>query len=187
MREGVVEPRWTYRLINVQKEPPGVDLRTFVASSSARTVWTSDDDAVTVSAVAVHHEPVPDAVAYRVDTPDGSVVISGDTRVCEEVEQLCEGASLLVHEVARTQAMKNRIAGTVLEHVFSYHADSILLGESAQRAGVPHVLLTHLIPAPDGPEAEAALERDLRDGGYTGTVTVGRDLITIELPEEKQA
>ncbi len=175
------------RMVHVQKEPPRVDLRTFVASSSATIVWKSDDDAVTVSAVAVHYEPVPDAVAYRVDTPDGSVVISGDTRVCEEVEQLCKGASLLVHEVARTQAMKDRIAGTVFEHVFSYRADSILLGKSAQRVGVPHVLLTHLIPPPDGAEAEAAFERDLRDGGYTGTVTVGRDLLTVELPEGSQA
>ena len=28
-----------------------------------------------VRAVAVHHEPVEPAVAYRVDTPDGSVVV----------------------------------------------------------------------------------------------------------------
>ena len=41
---------------------------------------------VRVLAVAVHHEPVPDAVAYRVETPDGVVVVSGDTRVCDEVE-----------------------------------------------------------------------------------------------------
>ena len=31
-----------------------------------------------VLAVAVHHEPVPDAVAYRVETADGVVVIHFD-------------------------------------------------------------------------------------------------------------
>ena len=43
---------------------------------------------VAVEAVLVHHEPVEEAVAYRVTTPDGVVVISGDTRVCAEVEHL---------------------------------------------------------------------------------------------------
>ena len=55
-----------------------------------------------VLAVGVHHEPVPEAVAYRVETPDGVVVVSGDTRVCAEVEQLATGADVLVHEACRT-------------------------------------------------------------------------------------
>ncbi len=51
----------------------------------------------------------------------------------------------------------------------------------AQRIGVPHVVLTHLIPPPTTPEQEAASRTDLRTGGYEGRVTVGRDLTTVTL------
>jgi mRNA degradation ribonuclease J1/J2 len=79
---------------------------------------------VEVESVAVHHEPVPDAVAYRVTTPDGSVVISGDTRVCQEV-------------------------------------------------------LTHLGPPPQNEVDEQGFSDDVRAGGYTGHVFVGRDLMSV--------
>jgi len=136
---------------------------------------------VRVSAVGVHHEPVRDAVAYRIETPDAVVVVSGDTRVCDEVESLARGCDLLVHEACRTTAMAPLIAGTTFETIFSYHADTVALGAMAERAGVPHVVLTHLIPPPDTPADADAFANDLRDGGYRGEVTVGEDLLRIEL------
>ncbi len=68
------------RMAEVLDEPPAVDLRPFPVTESPTTVWTSADGGVTVAAVRVRHEPVVGAVAFRVDTPAGSVVISGDTR-----------------------------------------------------------------------------------------------------------
>ena len=112
--------------------PVGVDLRPIAVPPTPQVVWASDAESVRVLAVAVHHEPVADAVAYRVETPDGVVVVSGDTR---------------------------------------------------ERAGVPHVVLTHLIPPPDRPEDAAAFADDLRAGGFTGRITVGEDLTTVTLDE----
>jgi len=51
-------------------------------------------------------------------------------------------------------------------------------------AGVTHLVLTHLIPAPVTPEGEAAFEADVRAGGYTGQVTVGRDLTTVAVGDD---
>ncbi|HEY7134271.1 MAG TPA: MBL fold metallo-hydrolase [Acidimicrobiia bacterium] len=169
------------RTEHVGATPIEVALRTFDVRASAELVWTSDDDQIRVLAVGVHHEPVPEAVAYRVETPDAVVVISGDTRVCTEVEQLAAGADVLVHEACRRSAMAPMIAGTVFETIFSYHADTIELGAMAQRAGVPHVVLTHLIPPPDEPGAADLFAQDLRDGGYHGRITVGQDLTTVVL------
>jgi len=169
------------RATHVGTTPPSVDLRTFTVPADPSVVWTNDDDSVTVRAVAVHHEPVAGAVGYRVDTPDGAVVVSGDTRVCDEIERLCAGADLLVHEACRTTPLRDHIAGTVFERIFSYHADTVQLGAMAQRVRIPHVVLTHLIPPPDRPADAAAFAQDVRDGGYTGRVTVGRDLDTIGL------
>jgi len=129
----------------------------------------------------VHHEPVKDAVAYRVTTPDGTVVISGDTRVCREVFEMAEDADVLVHETCRKRAMQKAIAGTPIENIFDYHADSVEIGEWAQKHRVRHLLLTHLIPSPRSAEEAEKFVRDARDGGYTGTITVGNDLTTVTL------
>lgn len=172
------------RVEHVNSSPPEFVLHTFDAPDHPTEIWRSEDGTVFVDAVAVHHEPVEDAVAYRVRTPDGFVVISGDTRVCTEVESFAEGANVLVHEVCRRTAMKDSIAGTAFEKIFSYHADSAELAGLAERAGVKHLVLTHLIPSPRDEEEESTFIDDLRQGGFTGVVTVGRDLDVIRFDEE---
>jgi ribonuclease Z len=166
------------RAEHVGAPPIEVVLEVFPVPTAAQVVWTSADESVRVLAIAVHHEPVPEAVAYRIETPDTVVVVSGDTRVCAEVEGLTIGADLLVHEACRRSAMAPLIAGTVFETIFSYHADTVELGAMAARTGVPHVVLTHLIPPPDSPADAEHFARDLRDGGYEGRVTVAEDLAT---------
>lgn len=101
--------------------------------------------------------------------------------MCSEVEQLAVGADVLVHEACRTSALQPLIDGTVFERIFSYHADTVELGAMAARSEVPHVLLTHLIPPPEGPGDADAFVQDLRAGGYAGLVTVGDDLTTLVL------
>lgn len=169
------------RTAHVQAKPPEVDLHVIETPHVPAEVWRSADGSVRVEAVAVRHEPVVDAVAYRVITPDGVIVISGDTRVCDEVEGFAHGADILVHEACRATALRDAIAGTVFETILSYHADTVPLGALAQRAGVGHLVLTHLIPAPLTPHEEAGFERDVRAGGYMGRLTVGRDLMTFEI------
>lgn len=169
------------RMEHVGADAPEVDLRTFDVPLAPCEVWRSADGAVVVESVAVRHEPVPEAVAFRVTTPEGVVVISGDTRVCSEVESFAAEADILVHEACRASAMNAAISGTVFETIFSYHADSVPLGTMAQRAGVRRLVLTHLIPQPTSADDEAAFERDVRDGGFTGEVSVGRDLMSFTL------
>jgi len=172
------------RVAHVGADPIEVDLRPFPVPATPALVWTSEDGDVRVLAVAVHHEPVPEAVAYRIETPEGAVVVSGDTRVCAEVEALAVGADVLVHEACRQSALAPLIAGTTFETIFSYHADTVALGAMAARAGVPHVVLTHLIPPPDQPGDREAFAQDLRDGGYEGRITVGEDLTTVVLGDQ---
>ncbi|HEX2383505.1 MAG TPA: MBL fold metallo-hydrolase [Acidimicrobiales bacterium] len=169
------------RIEHVGATPIEVTLESFDVPTSPEVVWSSEDGGVRVLAVAVHHEPVPEAVAYRVETSDAIVVVSGDTRVCSEVEHLAVGADVLVHEACRTSAMAPMIAGTVFETIFNYHADTVELGAMAARAGVPHIVLTHLIPPPEAPADAEMFVQDLREGGYQGHITVGEDLTTISL------
>ena len=157
-----------------------LDAREFPASFTPAEVWASADRAVVVESVAVHHEPVPDAVAYKVTTPDGSVVISGDTRVCQEVEDFSRHAHVLVHEAFRRAPL-----AFIIEHIpriksiLDYHADSIPLGAMAQRAQVNTLMLTHLGPPPQNEVEEQGFADDVKAGGYTGHVQVGRDLMSV--------
>jgi ribonuclease Z len=170
------------RVEHVQPAPPTLDIRPFALPSTPTEVWRSDDGSVRVESVRVHHEPVHEAVAYRVTSPVATVVISGDTRVCDEVRDLAAGADVLVHEACRVSAMAASIAGTPFETIFSYHADTVALGGLAAAAGVGHLMLTHLIPAPTNPEEEATFASDIREGGYDGDLTIGRDLAAVEVP-----
>jgi ribonuclease Z len=169
------------RVRHVQPSPPELDVRPFVPRSTPTEVWRSSGGEVVVEAVLVHHEPVEDAVAYRVTTPAGVVAISGDTRVCDEVRDLARGADVLVHEACRTTALQPMIVGTRFERIFDYHADTVALGRLAAEAAVGHLVLTHLIPPPSTSQDEQAFTDDVRSGGWTGPLTVGVDLFSVTI------
>jgi ribonuclease Z len=153
---------------------PTIDVVAFDAPSQPTEVWRSGD--VVVTAVSVHHEPVLPAVAYRIEGPSGSVVVSGDTQVCDEVEHLAAGADVLVHEV-RLRSFAEAAVGTHYENIAEYHADAVDLGASAERAGVGHLVLTHFIPPPAHGYDEFVDE--VRRGGFTGDLVAGPDLTTV--------
>jgi ribonuclease Z len=138
---------------------------------------------VRVLARAVHHEPVLPAMAYRVETPDGAVVISGDTIVCNEVAELASGARVLIHEAFRREALLKFVEfAPQLEHISAYHADTVELGAMAQSISIPTLILTHLIPSPS-PTAGTTKEDfvdDVRRGGFTGELIVADDLTSFE-------
>ena len=140
-------------------------------------VWSQGD--VRVLAGQVRHEPVEGAVGYRVETPDGVVVISGDTLVCDEMAELSAGADVVVYEAMRFDKMMERPPH--MRYIMDYHADTRMIGAQAQELGIPTVMLTHLIPAPLTDSDRQLFVDDLRDGGYTGEVIVCDDLTSVEL------
>lgn len=161
-------------------DSPGSDVQSFVPSNEPAVVWESGE--VRVSAVSVHHEPVLPAVAYRVETPDGVVVVSGDTVVCDEVLHLASGADVLVHEVADPDLIRPFFeAMPALERIVSYHSEVTALGAMAAAAEVDTLVLTHLVPAPTTEADEARFADKIIAAGFGGTVVVGRDLTTVSL------
>ena len=154
---------------------PSVNLQPFDVPESPTEVWRTGD--VVVTSGQVRHEPCPSSVGYRVDTPDGSVAITGDTRVCDEVMELANGVDVLVYE-----AMRFSFFDGLPEHrqfVKDYHADSRLIGTQAAEMGVRTLVLTHLIPAPNSPDEKQAFVDDIRTGGFEGELVVADDLDTV--------
>jgi ribonuclease Z len=156
---------------------PSIQLIPFDVPDAPTEVWRRGD--VVVSAGQVRHEPCPFAVGYRVDTPDGSVVITGDTRVCDEVAELADGADVLVYEAMRFEFFDALPAHR--QFVKDYHADTRLIGEQAAALGIPKLILTHLIPAPVTAADRQAYVDDVRGGGYEGELIVADDLSTTAL------
>lgn len=166
---------------------PEIELTSFPIPDAPTEVWRHGD--VVVSAGQVRHEPVPNAVGYRIDTPDGSVAITGDTRVCDEVAQLADGVDVLVYEAMRFEFYEDLPQHR--QFVTDYHADTRLIGTQAAELEVPTLVLTHLIPPPNTDEEAQRFVDDVRAGGYEGRVVVADDLHTeavgsSELPEVKQ-
>jgi len=153
---------------------PEIDLVEFAIPDKPSEVWRSGD--VVVSAGQVRHEPCPSSVGYRVDTPDGSVAITGDTRVCDEVAELAEGVDVLVYEAMRFSFYDDLPLHR--HYVKDYHADTRLIGRQAAELGVSELILTHLIPSPRTDDERKLFEDDVRSGGYEGTLVVADDLYT---------
>ncbi len=154
-----------------------VEVIPFDYPASPMEVWRMGE--VRVSAGQVRHEPVHPAVGYRIETPDGVVVVSGDTLVCDEMAALASDADVLVYEAMRFSEIQ-----PLAEHrrfIRDYHADTLEIGRQARDLAVPTLVLTHLIPPPVSEADEQAFIDDIRSGGYEGHVVVARDLTTVTL------
>ncbi len=162
---------------NSRSADPKVELIGFDTPTELVEVWAKSE--VRVLAGPVRHEPVIGAVGYRVETPDGVVVISGDTTVCPEVAALAEGADVVVYEAMRTAEILKM--PPEIRFIADYHADTKQIGQQMAALAIPTLMLTHLIPPPSSPEEAEAFATDVRSGGYTGSLLVCNDLDRVTL------
>jgi ribonuclease BN (tRNA processing enzyme) len=146
-----------------------------VGTGAGGPVTVLDDGAIRVSAVAVTHGRAIPALGYRFDTPDGSVVFSGDTTVNDGLIALARGADILVHQVADVDYLGlHGMDGAELGRMHALHTDVTEVGGVAERAGVGELILNHYLPGDPAAVSEADWVR--RAGqGFGGITTAGRD------------
>jgi ribonuclease BN (tRNA processing enzyme) len=141
------------------------------------------DDNVRVTAALVPHPPIEHAFAYRFDTADRSIVISGDTARSDALTKLAQGADVLVHEVMWVPAV-DRIAAsipnstTLKKHIIDSHTSVEDVGRVAQAAGVKTLVLSHFVPA-DDPTITDQMWLDAARSHFRGAIIVGKDLMEI--------
>ncbi len=138
-----------------------------------------DENGVRVTATLVQHAPVFPAMAYRFDTPSGSVVFSGDTGPCDNLVRLAQGADYLVHEVIDVGFIANLVTklpnrDNIIKHLSESHTSPEDAGTIARRAGVGTLVLSHLVPG-DTEIAEDKWEARAR-ADFDGNVICGVDL-----------
>jgi ribonuclease Z len=135
-------------------------------------------ETVRVTAAPTDHAPVRPTVGFRVEEDGRSVVIAGDTVPCKGLDELCAGADMLVHTVARPDLIK-AIGLPRFVDVLDYHSSVEDAAKTAARGGVGTLVLTHLIPAPDpGTEDEWVA---MAAAHFDGSVVVAHDLLSLDV------
>ncbi len=146
-----------------------------------------EDEAVRVTATLVEHPPIAPAFAFRFDTDDGSVVISGDTTETLNTVKISEGADLLLHEAIDFNWVEELYGGrtddvgrAMREHHYKSHSSPRGALEIAESANVKHLALHHLVPG------TTPLDVWYRErGSYRGTFTVPSDLEVIPIGRQR--
>jgi ribonuclease Z len=178
-----------------------VNMVTFEPGPAPAEVWSMGD--VSVSAIASSH--IPGHASFRVDTPAGSVVIGGDagndapappreSSTSAAVELLAQGADIVVHSVIHPIMGPDGESGFP-PPIYYRQSTATDLGAMSERAGVPNLMLTHLIPPMGAPRqgiypisetglTEADYVDAVLEGGYSGTIIVGQDLSSLRLTAE---
>jgi ribonuclease BN (tRNA processing enzyme) len=126
-----------------------------------------------------NHPPIEQSYAYRFDTPDRSVVFSGDTTYDKNVIALAKGADILVHEVLYTPGIESILqkvsnAAGLRKHLLASHTPVEDLGRIAREAGVKSLVLNHIVPTEIEEFDELSIKSIQKE--FSGEVIVGRDL-----------
>jgi len=161
------------RTSGLEHEVPG-GYRVNVQEIRAGIVY--EKDGVRVTAIAVQHGAWKHAFGYRIDTPDRSIVISGDARPSEALVKAAQGVDVLIHEVYSAAGLKpeDRPGGQDWpQYCREFHTSDIELGALAARIQPKFLVLDHTIRF--GASDEDLLS-GIRRGGYAGKAVVGKDL-----------
>jgi ribonuclease Z len=123
-----------------------------------------------ITAFEVDHTPVRPAFGFRVDYGGRSVVLSGDTRVSENLIRHAQAVDLLIHEVASPESFQR--AGTRPERarsVIEHHVTPQQAGQVFARVKPRLAVYSHIVQ-PDATEQDLIPPTRMT---YSGPVEVG--------------
>ncbi len=135
-----------------------------------------DEHGVTVTAFLVDHGPVRPALGYRVNYRGRSVVLSGDTRVSENLISHAQGVDVLIHEVIDPDALRAAPDAAVVAAIIAHHTTPEQAGEVFRRVHPRLAVYSH------APNTERVLARTRTT--YDGPLQGPEDLLTIVIGDQ---
>ena len=125
-----------------------------------------------------HHDLYSDepSLGYRIECNGRSVVLSGDTRFCDNLVKFSEGADLLVHEVAAGPLGEE--LSDVVSNILSHHTLPEECGEVFSRIQPRLAVYNHIIQFQEV-SLEEIMARTKKN--YDGPVLFGEDMMKIEV------
>lgn len=146
-------------------------------------------DGLTVNALRVEHPPLLDCFALSFKSEDAHVVFSGDTAPLAALAAFARDADVLIHEAmleAALPALVKRVGNgsdKLMHHLRRSHSLAHDAARIASAAGVPMLILSHLIPA-DDPDYDESHWREAA-AAFSGELVVARDGLRIDLPPHR--
>ena len=134
---------------------------------------TLDVAGVHITVHRTDHRPVAPTVGYRMQHEGKVAAIAGDTVPCSELDEMCRDADLYVQTVIRADLVK-AIPSRRLQDILDYHSTVEQAAQTATRAGVRTLVLTHYVP-PLQPGDEDHWKA-LATAHFAGKVVLGDDL-----------
>ena len=136
--------------------------------------WTLEAPGFRIRMVHVLHKPqILDNLAFRVEAEGKSIVVVGDTVLCDSLQDLARDCDLLVHECTfPTERIERDQWG-------GFHTSPRALGRWARERGVKRLLLKHFA-VQDGVAVAPMAEEVRQEFGGEGLI-VGEDLMTVEV------
>lgn len=162
------------------REPPA---RSFRVREIREPGLVHESDDLKVTAALADHAPFQVALAYRFDTAERSIVISGDTSPSDSVAALAKGADVLVHEamyvpgIERMLAKRPYVPPALRSFLLKGHTTAEDAGRIAARADVKTLVLSHLLPGDD--PVEDAVWKAEAGRHFKGEIIVGRDRMVL--------
>jgi ribonuclease BN (tRNA processing enzyme) len=135
------------------------------------------DANISVTAFPVHHGDDLEAYGFRVETPDRTIVLSGDTSPTQSLLDHCRGCDVLIHE-AYPLSTFNMASPAWQEFRRSHHTSTKELADIANTVKPGLIIIYHHSNASGGPlsaDTDDVLLSEIRQS-YRGSVVAGHDL-----------
>jgi ribonuclease Z len=135
-----------------------------------------------VSVHATDHRPVAPTVGYRIEGDGKVAALAGDTVPCDGLDEMCTGADAYVQTVIREDLVRQVATlvptGERFLDILDYHSTVQQAAQTAARAGVGTLVLTHFVP-PVQPGQEDEW-RAMAAEHFAGNIVVGPDLTSVD-------
>ena len=134
----------------------------------------SGSDWEVTAAHAEHVQPYLDSLAYRLDTPDGSIVFTGDTQPCQTVVDLARNAEVMLCMCWDDQSVMDQNGEAPCQ------CGTTGAARMAQEAGVKKLVLVHVGPHLSG---HGPMEQGIGDIKkiYDGVLLFSDELMCIDV------
>jgi ribonuclease Z len=156
----------------------GIAVNAYEVSESL--IYQEDGVRVTVFDVD-HGELIKPSFGYRIDYQGSSVVISGDTRLSQNLIKFSQDADVLVHEVMSIPA-KLYSESEYWRSIMDHHTSPEEAGMIFTETGVKLAVYSHIIVQGYADEKTGLNEVIHKtQAGYKGSFEIGYDLMSIEV------
>ncbi len=183
-------PRGTTDMMSHLKQAYEYDIKIRIQNDGASTEGVAllvedisegvvyEKSGVKVTAFEVDHAPVKPAFGYRIDYAGRSVVMSGDTRVSENLIRHAQGVDVLIHEVFAPATLERAgVPPARAKNILDYHTTPEQAGQVFTRVKPKLAVYSHIC-------MPTATEQDLLPSTrktYAGPLLLGEDLMAINV------